>query len=79
MSPGSLSSNFADRPPPGLLLGEAVSEAEKLLSSGANHGPNAPRMFANAGQEHFDKYGSTIEHLAKIGMVIFLPWYFEYF
>lgn len=67
MSPGSLHSNFPDRPPPGLLLGEAVSEAEKSLSSGANHGPGAPRMFANAGQEHIDKYGSTIEHFAKIG------------
>lgn len=68
MSPGSLKSNFPDRPAPGLLLGEAVSEAEQLLTSGANHGPGAPRMFANAGQEHFDKFGSTIEHLAKIGM-----------
>ncbi|CAL1696639.1 unnamed protein product [Somion occarium] len=66
MSRGSLSSNFPDRPSPGLVLAEASNEAEELLSTGTNFGPGAPRMFANAGQEHSDKYGSTVEHVAQI-------------
>ncbi len=37
---------------------------------GQNHGPGAPRMFANAAQEYFDKYGGGIEHLAKIGQFV---------
>lgn len=68
MSRGSLSSNFPDRPSPGLVLAEASNEAEELLSTGTNFGPGAPRMFANAGQEHSDKYGSTVEHVAQIGL-----------
>lgn len=67
MNPGSLKSNFPDRDPPGLILNAATQEAEQNISTGENYGPGAPRMFANAGQEYMDKYGATIEHLAKIG------------
>lgn len=72
MAPGSLKSNWPDRPPPGLILNAATKEAEARLSAGENFGPGAPRMFANAAQEYFDKYGASIEHLAKIGMIALL-------
>src|SRR6267154_3419940 len=58
MSPGSLGTNFPDRPPPTQLFNERTVELEKILSSGTNSGPGAPRMFANAGQEYMDKYGA---------------------
>ncbi|XP_060977850.1 sterol carrier protein 2 [Dama dama] len=29
--------------------------------------PIAPQMFGNAGKEHMEKYGTTLEHFAKIG------------
>ncbi|EKM60734.1 uncharacterized protein PHACADRAFT_246837 [Phanerochaete carnosa HHB-10118-sp] len=66
MAPGSLKSNWSDRPSPGLILGAANAEAEHNVSTGENYGPGAPRMFANAAQEYMDKYGATVEHLAKI-------------
>ena len=67
MKPGSLGTNWTDRPPPGLIFNEASSETEELMSAGTNFGPGAPRMFANGAQEYFEKYGANIEHLAKIG------------
>jgi sterol carrier protein 2 len=67
MRPGSLGTNFPDRPSPTILFNSASIETESTLSAGLNHGPGAPRIFANAGQEYSDKYGSTIEHLAMIG------------
>lgn len=67
MSPGSLGTNFPDRPSPTVLFNSATIETEEELSSGVNHGPGAPRIFADAGQEYCDKYGATIEHLAQIG------------
>jgi sterol carrier protein 2 len=67
MAPGSLKSNWSDRPSPGALLDVANREAEVELSTGENYGPGAPRWFGNAAQEYFDKYGATEEHLAKIG------------
>lgn len=66
MAPGSLATNFKDRTPPVATFDEATKDAEASLSSGSNFGPGAPRMFANAAQEYFDKYGANIEHLAKI-------------
>lgn len=66
MRPGSLKSNWTDRRSPGALLSDANAEAEHNISTGENHGPGAPRMFANAAQEYMDKYGATVEHLAKI-------------
>ena len=67
MSSGSLKSHWVDRPSPSIILGGASAEAEESLLSGENFGPIAPRMFSNAAQEYFDKYGGSIEHLAKIG------------
>ena len=67
MAPGSLTSHWPDRPSPGALLGGASAAAEARLSAGENFGPYAPRMFANAAQEHMDRYGSRVEHLAQIG------------
>ncbi|KIJ33036.1 hypothetical protein M422DRAFT_183703 [Sphaerobolus stellatus SS14] len=65
MSPGSLGSNFPDRRPPMAPFSQINEEIENT-SLGTNHGPNAPRMFANGAQEYFDKYGANIGHLAKI-------------
>lgn len=72
MAPGSLGTNFPDRPSPMQLFNTATQEAEKELSAGENFGPGSPRMFANAAQEHFEKYGSSIEHLARIGGYLYL-------
>lgn len=69
MAPGSLGSNWKDREPPMKPFHLVMDMTEETL--GANHGPGAPRMFANAAQEYFDKYGGGIEHLAKIGQCIF--------
>ena len=65
MNPGSLGTNFKDRPSPLALFDKVMEMTEETL--GANHGPGAPRMFANGAQEYFDKYGGNVEHLAKIG------------
>ncbi|KAH6917707.1 sterol carrier protein 2 [Coprinopsis sp. MPI-PUGE-AT-0042] len=59
MKPGSLGSNFPDRPSPILLFNQRT-----VL--GKNHGPGAPRLFDNGAQEYFDKFGGGVEHLAKI-------------
>lgn len=67
MAPGSLGSTFPDRPSPIQPFHDATKEIEPNLSSGVNHGPGAPRMFANAAQEYMDKYGATERHLAQIG------------
>ncbi|KAI0733954.1 thiolase-like protein [Fomitopsis betulina] len=66
MAPGSLGSTFPDRPSPIQPFHDATKEIEPNLSSGVNHGPGAPRMFANAAQEYMDKYGATERHLAQI-------------
>ena len=73
MARGSLGSAYPDRPSPTAPLHAIAVDIEPNLSTGTNHGPWAPRLFANAGQEYFDKYGATIEHLAQIGMDIQLP------
>ncbi|TBU64639.1 thiolase-like protein [Dichomitus squalens] len=66
MARGSLGSNFPDREPPTAVFNTASIELEETLSSGKNHGPGAPRMFSNGGQEYFDKFGGNINHLAQI-------------
>jgi hypothetical protein len=71
MAPGSLPSNFPDRPSPLVPFAKATNEIEEAGMS--NHGPMAPRMFANAAQEYFDKYGASIEHLADIGIFYHFP------
>ncbi|KAF8966905.1 sterol carrier protein 2 [Flammula alnicola] len=64
MKPGSLGTNFPDRPSPIQLFNHRSEELEDIL--GENHGPGAPRMFDNGAQEYFMKYGGGVEHLAKI-------------
>ncbi|HEX4904761.1 MAG TPA: lipid-transfer protein [Acidimicrobiales bacterium] len=61
MNPGSLGVTFDDREQPNgkhfLMLAE-ISEVRF---------PPAPWMFGAAGREHMQKYGTTLEHFAKIG------------
>jgi len=64
MKPGSLGTNFPDRPSPMALFNQHSYELEQDL--GENHGPGAPRMFDNGAQEYFNKFGGGVEHLAKI-------------
>ncbi|KAI6022593.1 thiolase-like protein [Pisolithus marmoratus] len=66
MAPGSLGTHFPDRPSPVAPFHGKTVELEPVLKAGTNFGPGPPRMFANAGQEYFDKYGAEIVHLAKI-------------
>lgn len=65
MKPGSLGTNFPDRPSPTTLIGARSFGMEDSL--GENHGPSAPRMFDNGVQEYFMKYGGDVNHLAQIG------------
>ena len=67
MKPGSLGTNFPDRPPPGLLFHAKSRELEQGMKAGTNFGPGAPRMFSNAEQEYCEKCGADIVHFAKIG------------
>ncbi|KAM5531502.1 hypothetical protein V8D89_014827 [Ganoderma adspersum] len=66
MARGSLGTNFPDRESPTAVFGASSIELEETLSAGENHGPGAPRMFANGAQEYFDKFGGSIDHLARI-------------
>ncbi|KAH7884025.1 thiolase-like protein [Phlebopus sp. FC_14] len=66
MAPGSLGTNFPDRPSPIALFNSKTAELESSMTAGPNFGPGAPRMFANAGQEYCEKYGANTTHLAKI-------------
>ncbi|XP_013877439.1 sterol carrier protein 2 [Austrofundulus limnaeus] len=61
MERGSLSAKFTDR----------VNPVDKHMEVMVNrHGwaaaPPAPQMFGNAGREHMEKYGTKLEHFAKI-------------
>ena len=60
MSPGSLSEVWPDREGP---LSRHVRALAEARGPGA---PMAPWMFAAAGQEHMEKYGTTAEQFAKI-------------
>ncbi|KAF8901070.1 thiolase-like protein [Gymnopilus junonius] len=64
MKPGSLGTNFPDRPNPMALINQRSFELEDTF--GGNHGPGAPRIFDNGAQEYFAKYGGGVEHLAQI-------------
>lgn len=70
MKPGSLGTNFPDRPGPTELIGQRSAELEEEF--GDNHGPGAPRMFDNGAVEYFAKYGGGVDHLAMIGGFDFL-------
>ncbi|KAI0651456.1 thiolase-like protein [Trametes meyenii] len=66
MNRGSLGTHFPDRESPLKVFNDASSDLEEQLSAGKNHGPGAPRMFANGAQEYFDKHGANVNHLAQI-------------
>jgi sterol carrier protein 2 len=66
MAPGSLSTNYPDRPSPLATFHLMMHELEDT-KLGQNHGPSAPRLFSNGAQEYFDKYGANVNHLAQIG------------
>ena len=61
MFTGSLKSFFDDRTNP--LEKFVVKDME---IRGASQSPMAPRLFGNAGLEHIQKYGTKVEHFAKI-------------
>ncbi|KAF4797199.1 Non-specific lipid-transfer protein [Turdus rufiventris] len=61
MAKGSLSSGFADRTSP------IDKHLEIMINKyGLASGPVAPQMFASAGKEHMEKYGTNPEYFAKI-------------
>lgn len=66
MSRGSLGTHWNDREAPLDSFHNAMIHIEHE-SVGENFGPDAPRMFADAAQEYFDKYGASVNHLVKIG------------
>ena len=61
MRPGALGSFWDDRPPP---LGRFEDLADELL--GEKQLPQAIRLFAGAGKEHMQRYGTRLETFAKI-------------
>jgi acetyl-CoA acetyltransferase len=62
MAAGPLTVGEADRVPP---LGRHVDALAALRGAGA---PMAPWMFAEAGREHMEQYGTTAEQFALIGV-----------
>ncbi|MFQ5472602.1 MAG: lipid-transfer protein [Dehalococcoidia bacterium] len=63
MEKGSLGVKFTDRVNP---MDKHVDQMVKLRGFEAS--PVAPQIFGNAGREHMEKYGSTPEQFAKIGL-----------
>nr|XP_011762534.1 non-specific lipid-transfer protein isoform X2 [Macaca nemestrina] len=62
MSKGSLGIKFSDRTIP------TDKHLDVLINKyGLSAHPVAPQMFGYAGKEHMEKYGTKIEHFAKIG------------
>jgi sterol carrier protein 2 len=61
MFTGSLKTFFDDRTGP--LEPMLVRD---MTLRGKSSTPFAPRLFGNAGQEHMEKYGTKIEHFAKV-------------
>ncbi|WP_019203619.1 lipid-transfer protein [Tsukamurella sp. 1534] len=62
MKKGSLGTTFDDREQPMMRHLMALSELHELAM------PPAPYMFGAAGKEHMDRYGTTAEQFAKIGV-----------
>jgi len=61
MFTGSLKTIFTDRAMP--------NESARIVNEkmrGEMTGPRAPTWFGNAGREHMEKYGTKLEHFAKI-------------
>jgi acetyl-CoA acetyltransferase len=63
MEKGSLGVKFTDRINP---MDKHVDRMVKMRGFEAS--PVAPQIFGNAGREHMEKYGSTPEQFAKIGL-----------
>ena len=63
MEKGSLGVKFTDRVNP---MDKHVDTMVKLRGFEAS--PVAPQIFGNAGREHMERYGSTPEQFAKIGL-----------
>ena len=63
MEKGSLGVKFTDRVNP---MDKHVNVMVKLRGFEAS--PVAPQIFGNAGREHMERYGSTPEQFAKIGL-----------
>ncbi|XP_054343337.1 sterol carrier protein 2 isoform X2 [Pongo pygmaeus] len=62
MNKGSLGIKFSDRTIP------TDKHVDLLINKyGLSAHPIAPQMFGYAGKEHMEKYGTKIEHFAKIG------------
>ncbi|NXC18420.1 NLTP protein, partial [Corythaeola cristata] len=61
MAKGSITSGFSDRTNPLDKHVEIMKNKYGIASA-----PLAPQMFANAGKEHMEKYGTNPEHFAKI-------------
>lgn len=61
MQPGSLGSTYEDREQPIMRHVQALCELYDPVF------PPAPWMFGAAGREHMEKFGTTVEHFAKIG------------
>ncbi|XP_040834467.1 sterol carrier protein 2 isoform X1 [Ochotona curzoniae] len=62
MEKGSLKGKFSDRTNP------MDKHLEVLINKyGLSAHPVAPQMFGSAGKEHMEKYGTKVEHFAKIG------------
>ena len=62
MEKGSLGVKYTDRTNPMDKHAMAMFEVRPLEQS-----PMAPQMFGNAGREHMERYGSTVDHYAWIG------------
>jgi sterol carrier protein 2 len=61
MERGSLGTKYTDRTNP---MDQHVGAMSEIRGFGA--APMAPQLFGNAGREHMEKYGTTLEHFAKI-------------
>ena len=62
MQPGSLGSTYDDREQPMMKHLLALAELQEFAM------PPAPHMFGAAGVEHMQRYGTTAEQFAKIGV-----------
>ena len=61
MQPGSLAATYTDRTQPGIRFLEAMANLYEFRL------PPAPWSFGAAGREHMERFGTTLEHFAKIG------------
>ncbi|QWF85263.1 lipid-transfer protein [Amycolatopsis sp. CA-230715] len=62
MQPGSLGATYEDREQPMMKHLLALAELQEFAM------PPAPYMFGAAGREHMERYGTTAEQFAKIGV-----------